>query len=53
MLDRPPKVFISYSWTSEEYQNRVIEFATRLGDVLWKIFCWLNPITKINILLLG
>lgn len=30
MLDRPPKVFISYSWTSEEYQNRVIEFATRL-----------------------
>lgn len=30
MLDRTPKVFISYSWTSEDYQNRVIEFATRL-----------------------
>lgn len=27
MFDRAPKVFISYSWTSEEYRNHVIEFA--------------------------
>ena len=25
-----PKVFISYAWTSREYQNRVISFATQL-----------------------
>lgn len=30
MLDRTPKVFISYSWTSKEYQEEVIALATRL-----------------------
>ena len=30
MLDRTPVVFISYSWSSEEYQERVIDLATRL-----------------------
>lgn len=30
MLDRIPKVFISYSWTSEEYKQTVIDLATRL-----------------------
>lgn len=30
MLDRTPHVFISYSWTSEEFKNRVIELATYL-----------------------
>lgn len=30
MLDRTPVVFISYSWSSEEYQERVINLATRL-----------------------
>ena len=32
MFDRAPKVFISYSWTSEEYRNHVIEFATQLRN---------------------
>ncbi len=30
MLDRTPQVFISYSWTSKEYQQSVIELASRL-----------------------
>lgn len=30
MLDKTPKVFISYSWTSEEYKQTVIELATQL-----------------------
>lgn len=30
MLDRTPQVFISYSWTSEEYKQRVKELAERL-----------------------
>lgn len=29
MLDRTPKVFISYSWTSKEYQEKIIELASR------------------------
>lgn len=29
-MSHPPKVFISYSWTNQEYQNKVIEFAQRL-----------------------
>ncbi len=30
MLDRTPKVFISYSWTSKEYQDMVIQLASRI-----------------------
>lgn len=30
MLDRIPQVFISYSWTSKEYQQRIIELASRM-----------------------
>ena len=30
MLDRTPVVFISYSWTSKEYQQKVIELASRI-----------------------
>lgn len=30
MLDRTPKVFISYSWTSKEYQKSVIDLASRM-----------------------
>ncbi|SEH23200.1 SEFIR domain-containing protein [Selenomonas sp. KH1T6] len=30
MLDRTPKVFISYSWTSKEYQESVISLAKRM-----------------------
>lgn len=30
MLDRTPQIFISYSWTSEEYQNTVEDLAKRL-----------------------
>lgn len=30
MLDRTPVVFISYSWTSDEYQKKVIDLATKL-----------------------
>lgn len=30
MLDRTPKVFISYSWTSKEYQESVIALAERM-----------------------
>ncbi|HDR8066693.1 TPA: TIR domain-containing protein [Bacillus cereus] len=29
---RPPKIFISYAWTSEEYQEKVIKFAQRLRE---------------------
>lgn len=29
---RPPKVFISYSWTSPEYKEKVISLATRLME---------------------
>lgn len=30
---KPPKLFVSYSWTSTEYQQRVVEIAQRLmGD---------------------
>lgn len=25
-----PKVFISYAWSNEEYQNKVLSFATAL-----------------------
>lgn len=32
MLDRTPQVFISYSWTTKEYQQSVIELASRLRD---------------------
>lgn len=33
MSKEHPRVFISYSWTSEEYQHRVVELANRLvGD---------------------
>ena len=30
MLDRTPQVFISYSWTSKEYQESIIELASRM-----------------------
>ena len=30
MLDRTPVVFISYSWSSDEYQEKVIDLATKL-----------------------
>ena len=30
MLDRTPKVFISYSWTSKEYQESIIALAERM-----------------------
>lgn len=30
MLDRTPKVFISYSWTSKEYQESIITLAERM-----------------------
>ncbi|HIH34865.1 MAG TPA: TIR domain-containing protein [Methanosphaera sp.] len=30
MLDRTPNVFISYSWTSEEFKNEVIQLAEQL-----------------------
>ena len=30
--DTHPKVFISYSWTNEDYKNRVLNLATRLRD---------------------
>ena len=30
MLDRTPRVFISYSWTSMEFQERVRELAESL-----------------------
>lgn len=30
MLDRTPKVFISYSWSSEEYQAKIVAIAERL-----------------------
>ncbi len=30
MLDRTPKVFISYSWTNKTYQESVIDLASRL-----------------------
>ena len=30
MLDRIPQVFLSYSWTSKEYQQNIIELATRM-----------------------
>ena len=30
MLDRTPQVFISYSWTSKEYQQRIIDLASRM-----------------------
>lgn len=29
---RPPKVFISYSWTSSDYKEKVISLATRLAE---------------------
>lgn len=29
---RPPKIFISYAWTSQEYQEKVIRFAQRLRE---------------------
>ena len=32
MEEIKPKVFISYAWTSKEYQQKVIEFAHRLID---------------------
>ena len=30
MLDRTPQVFISYSWTSKEYQQSIIDLASRM-----------------------
>ena len=30
MLDRTPQVFISYSWTTEEYKQSIIELASRM-----------------------
>ena len=30
MLDRTPHIFISYSWTTEDFQARVKELAERL-----------------------
>lgn len=30
MLDRTPQVFISYSWTSKDYQQTVIDLASRM-----------------------
>ena len=30
MLDRTPKVFISYSWTSKEYQESIISLSERM-----------------------
>ena len=30
MIDKTPQVFISYSWTSNEYQERVIQLATKM-----------------------
>ena len=30
MIDKTPQVFISYSWTSKEYQEKVISLAARL-----------------------
>lgn len=30
MLDRTPQVFISYSWTSKEYQELIISIASRM-----------------------
>lgn len=29
---QPPKVFISYSWTNDEHQDRVVELAERLSN---------------------
>jgi len=40
MLDRKPKVFISYSWTSNEYKESVIKLASRLchdGIDVWDL----------------
>ena len=30
MLDRTPQVFISYSWTTKEYQQSIVELASRM-----------------------
>lgn len=30
MLDRIPQVFISYSWTNQEYQKSIVDLAARL-----------------------
>ena len=30
MLDRTPQVFISYSWTSKEYQESIVSLASRM-----------------------
>ena len=30
MIDRIPQVFISYSWTSEDYQNKIVDLASRM-----------------------
>ncbi|CAM4408292.1 SEFIR domain-containing protein [Bacillus manliponensis] len=29
---KPPKIFISYSWTSPDYQEKVVELANRLME---------------------
>lgn len=34
---RPPKVFISYSWTSPDYKEKVISLANRLTEKRTKI----------------
>ena len=35
MLDRTPKVFISYSWTSKEYQESIISLSERMRHDAW------------------
>lgn len=42
MIDKIPQVFISYSWTSEVYQQRVKELAERLmhDGILVKLDIW-------------
>ena len=31
-LDNPPKVFVSYSWSDEDHQNRVLKLANQLRN---------------------
>lgn len=42
MIDKTPQVFISYSWTSEEYKQRVKDLAARLmhDGILVKLDIW-------------
>ena len=42
MIDKTPQVFISYSWSSEEYKQRVRDLAVRLmhDGILVKLDIW-------------